>query len=242
MFKPVEIRKELAKERKRLLDAGEILLHDARKILYDDQFTEKNILDNLKSYNKSFGLLDEEEIDKDLVFTKTEIKNICTRYRLRFLDSDVYTGEFPYESILKIKDLNTSQRKDLKHFKVIATAGTLKNPALNEDMLLFCETVYGNYYLIHRWGKPLPLSRKWNYLFIRNFETMLLFTLLSAVILTLITPTKLMTNDPRAEFFSMYRSALFFHILIINTGFVVFYLFKKNIPFSSSCWDSKELR
>jgi hypothetical protein len=241
MFKPVEIRKELARERKRLLDAGEILLHDAKKILYDDQFTEKNILDNLKSYNKSFGLLDEENTDKDLIFTKTEIKNICIRYRLRFLDSDMYTGEFPYESILKIKDLNALQRKDLKHFKIITTVDTLKDSSMNEDMLLFCETVYGNYYLIHRWGKPLPASRKWNYFFLRNFETILLFTILLSAFFTLITPTTLMTNDPKIEFFSMTRGALFFHVMIVNTGFVVFYLFKRNIPFSSSCWDSKRL-
>jgi hypothetical protein len=241
MFRPVHIQNELERERKKLLDAGDILVFDAKRILHDQQFTEKNILGNLKSYNKSFGLLNEEGLNKEQLFTHMEIKNICIRYRLRFVDSDMYTGEFPYESILKIKDLNELQRKDLNYFKVISTVDRLKHPFLDQDTLLFCETVYGNYYLIHRWGAALSARRKWNFFFLRNFETILLFTVLISAFLTLITPTKLMTNDPRAEFFSLYRSALFFHILIINTGFVVFYLFKKGIPFSSSCWDSKKL-
>lgn len=238
MLRKVNINDELQREKKRTSSEADTLVYEAQKILRNQLFTEKNILNNLKSYHKTFGLAEEDGLDKSSIYTLNEIRAICVRHRLRFLDSDKYSGEFPYESVLKIKDLNTLQRKDLCYFKVLTSDERFTARNSDHEALLLAETVYGNYYVIHRWGKPIEASRKWKYLPLRNFETLVLTILLISGLLTLLTPNKLLTTDTRADYFSMYRVACFFHVLILFSGFTVFYLFKRNISFSSACWDS----
>jgi hypothetical protein len=160
VFGKINILSELFKERKRLRSGEDELLLEAKRILISDKFSEKNILDNLKLYNKNFELLNEENIDQSALYTENEIKSICLHYGLYFADSQLYKGEFPYEAILKIKDFNKAQGKDLRHFKLVASAPMFKNPKINTSCLLFCETIYGHYFLIHKWGTPLPWYQK----------------------------------------------------------------------------------
>lgn len=237
MFKPVQIQRELNKERIKIRSSEEVLLFEANKLLLEEQFNEKNILSNLKSYNKSFAFLNEEGLDPNLIFTQREIKNICIRYRLRFVDSQLYMGEFPYESLLKIKDLNALQRKDLLHFKILTTKEKIIDPERNDDALLFGQTIYGNYFLIHRWGNSLPAKRKWMSFPMRNFESLFLCVLLFTATVSFVLPNKYLTTDLRAEYFSLYRIACFFHVLILVAGFTIFYVFGRSKTFSSSDWD-----
>ena len=241
MFRQVQIQEELSRERKKIRSSEDLLLQEAHKLLLQEQFSEKNILSNLKSYTKSFGLLDEEGIDPGFIYSVREIRNICIRYRLRFVDSQVYTGEFPYEVVLKIKDLNAIQRKDLMFFKVLSPLENLKNPALNMDTLLFVQTVYGNYYLVHRWGNSLPASGKIKGFPFRSIETFMMCVITLTALVSLLLPNKYLTTDTHADYFSMYRVACFFHVLILVAGFCVCYLFKTNKSFSVSDWDNPKI-
>src|SRR5262249_7153047 len=38
------------------------------------------------------------------IFELQEIRTVCIRYRLRFLDSSLFKNDFPYEAILRIKE------------------------------------------------------------------------------------------------------------------------------------------
>src|ERR1700752_3058861 len=108
---PMNLQQALENERKEL-SQQEALLQEAQRILFKSRLSEKNILDNLKFYNSSFEFLDNDEIEKEKVFTSAQIKSLCKKQRLRFLSSQSYKGEIPYEAILKRKDLNTNHRKD----------------------------------------------------------------------------------------------------------------------------------
>ena len=99
----------------------EQLLLEAKKILIQGRLTEKYILSNLKFYNSSFDLLDDEAISSEYLFTQQEIKITCKKLRLRFLPSQAFEGEIPYASVLKIKELNYKHQKELKHFKILST-------------------------------------------------------------------------------------------------------------------------
>jgi hypothetical protein len=237
IFKPTYIQHELEKERKKTRSSTDALLLEAEKLLLEERFNEKNILSNLQSYNQSFGLLDEDGINTALIFTHNEIKSSCIKYRLRFLDTQTYTGEFPYEAILKIKDLNALQGKKLQEFKLLSTKQKFSNLSNEEEALLFCKTVYGNYYLIHRWGKPLASNHGVKSFPMRNFECLLVCLLVLTAVISLLIPNKYLTTDVHADYFSMYRTACFFHVLIIVVGFTVFYLFGRNKSFSVSNWD-----
>lgn len=240
MLKNIHIAEALALEKQKIFRQEDGLLEEAKRVLLAERFTEKNILNNLTSYIQSFEFLDEEELDEKKLFRKEELKNCCTVYRMKFLDSQLFKGEFPYEAILKIKDLNQLQRKDIKHFKLLAPRALFKDgDQKNQGALLFAETICGNYYLIHQWGEKIKWNRKITCFPLRNFEALLTCLLLFSLVCTLITPTRMITSDVHVQqdYFSMYRIALFFHIVILTASMVVFRFFAHRLYFSSSQWD-----
>jgi hypothetical protein len=228
---------ELLKERKKLRKAFDQLMLETQRVLVKDKFSEKNILDNLKEYNKSFELLNEEEINEEHLFTLSEIRSFCIKNRLRFIDSQKFKSEFPYESILKIKDINSFQRKDLRHFKVMCSEESLKHPDSKMPCALFVKTVNENYYLIHHWGGTIDSKRKIKYWSLRNFETAFSTLLFIVLFITLIIPNRYLTTDSHVGYFSMYRAACFFHVLIIAIGFFVFRMLATNKKLSADNWN-----
>ena len=148
------LQQALENERKEL-PQQEALLQEAQRILFKSRLSDKNILDNLKFYNSSFEFLDDDEIEKQKTYTLAQIKSLCKKLRLRFLSSQSYTGEISYEAILKIKDLNTAHRKDLKHFKIVSTKDFFASKQSDAAAMLFVQTLYGNYYLLHTIYPPI---------------------------------------------------------------------------------------
>jgi hypothetical protein len=238
MFNSINIRTELLKQKKNSLKKTDFVLDEVNKILKAELFKEHNILNNLKSYNKSFALLDEEGLDETPIFRKEEIKDICVKYRLRFVDSQKFKGHFPYEAVLKIKDLNKHQGKDLEGFKILAAPSVIKDKNNAGQILIFAPTIYGNYYLIHSWGQELKWMHKILSFPLRNFETLGCCLILLALITDLCIPTRHITLDRDATYWCAYRFAVFFHLLIFYSGFTIYILFGFNKPFSGSLWDS----
>jgi len=237
MFSSINITSELFKTRTKKRSQEDVLIDEVKNILSSALLKEDKILGNLKFYNKSFELLDEPEINSDLVFSPEEIKNICIKYRLRFLDSQFYKDEFPYEAVLKIKDLNTTFKKDLKGFKILAQAETFSKKEKNLPCLLFAPTINGNFYLIHTWGKEYKWHRKFTHFPIRTFETLILTLTVFTLIVDLSLPVELITLDRSAPYFCGYRIATYFHLLIFFTGFTAYATFAFNKNFSKSNWN-----
>ncbi|HKC67395.1 MAG TPA: hypothetical protein VKG26_04145 [Bacteroidia bacterium] len=223
-------RKELSKQ--------DALLQEAERILSRSRLSEKNILDNLKFYNSSFEFLDDDEIEKEKTFTQAQIKNLSKKLRLRFLPSQHSASDIPYEAVLKIKDLNKTYRKDLKHFKIISTANFFTTANVNAPAMLFAQTLYGNYYLVHTWGKSFSKWRAVKFFVLRNFESLFACLFLFTLAETLLMPNHLLTTDVRAGYFSLYRAACIFHLLILNAAFTVFGFFNLHLNFSENIWDS----
>lgn len=237
MYGDLNIERELVRE-KNCTSKEELLLQEAKKLLVQSRLSEKNILDNLKFYKSSFEFLDEEEIETQKVFTAQQIKSTAIKLRLRFLPSQAFEGEIPYEAILKIKTLNDFYRKELKHFKILSTVQFFDNVVCRNQALLFGKTLYGNYYHIHTWGKPLKRKRKWLVFPLRNFEYFALCLLLFTLIECLLISDRYLSTDTRASYFSMYRVAAYFHLLILNIGLLIFLLFAFHGNFSNNIWDS----
>lgn len=231
------IENELFKE-KNHATAEERLLHEAQKVLIKSRLTEKNILDNLKFYKSSFEFLDEEEVPAEKIFSLRQIRSTAIKSRLRFLPSQAFEGEIPYEAVLKIKDLNEKYRKELKHFAILSTEDFFADGSSKSQALLFAKTLYGNYFHIHTWGNLLKKRRKLFVFPLRNFEIFALCILTITLIECLSIPNARLSTDWRAGYFSMYRMAAYFHLLILNTGLLIFLLFAFNHNFSENNWDS----
>jgi len=240
MFKNTDIKDQLLKLSGRSRAGGEELVTEARRILQQDLFSEQKILENLVKYNRSSELADEESIDKNQVFTLTEIRQVCIHYRLKFLDSKSFKAELPYEAILKIKHHNLKYSKDLKEFKILAPPQPFSQKNSREGGLLFAKTNYDNFYLIHEWGSGLKWNRKLKYWPLRQFENLFLSLILVTLVITLSLPTWLITLDAKAEYWSGYRAAAFFHLLIFNTGVTAYITFTFAKNFSSSVWNREQ--
>ena len=237
MFSKINITNELLKTRVKKRSQEDVLMNEVKNILSTDLLKENKILGNLKFYNKSFELLDEPKINSALVFSVEEIKNICVKYRLRFLDSQFYKDEFPYEAVLKIKDLNTEYKKDLKGFKILAQAQSFSKKEKGLPCLLFAPTINGNFYLIHSWGREYKWHRKITHFPVRTFETLILTLAVFTLIVDLSLPVELITLDRSAPYFCGYRIATYFHLLIFFSAFTTYATFAFNKNFSKSNWN-----
>lgn len=236
MFAGIHIHEHLTRVRdssRRQVD----LLSEADKILRQDLLSGKNVLDNLGAYNKLASCLEEEEVAQEAIFRITEIRETAVNYRLKFLESKYYKPEIPYEATLKIARLNEEFRKDLREFSLLSEyesfSGTRKTPGA----LLFVKTNYDNYYLVHAWGTRLPWYRRVLAWPLKRFETLILTVILATLVLAMALPTRLITLDHQADYWSGYRAAAFFHLLIFNAGVTVYFTFAFARNLSSTVWD-----
>ena len=239
MFRPPDIAEELTRVRRRTRSAQEELVSEANRILRNDLYSEKKVLEHLVAYEKRIETLDEEDIDSAQVFTPEEIRAICIRQRLRFLDSVEYKPEMPYEAVTRIRELERVYQKHLKHFKVMAFPAAFRKPGDNHVALLFSRTNHGNYFLIHRWGHKPHWTRWMKYWPLRRFETLLATVFSFTLLVTLVLPTSLITLDSHATYWSGYRAAAFMHLFIFNAGITAYLTFAFSRNFSSSVWNRK---
>jgi hypothetical protein len=237
MLQESDVKIQLARLRRKNRTDGEQLVHEAKRILNNDLFTETKILENLKHYNTSFGVLDEEDLDPSHIFTLEEIKQVAVMYRLKFLESNFYKPEIPYEAVLKIKHLNESFGKEIKTFSILAHPTAFRIRERNDESLLFVRTNHDNFYLVHRWGKEFKSMRKIENFPFRNFETLALTVVAVTLLITAILPTRFITLDSKATYWCGYRAAAFFHLLIFNLGMTIYFTFAFGKNFSSSTWN-----
>ncbi|MBN8692389.1 MAG: hypothetical protein J0L69_04285 [Bacteroidetes bacterium] len=242
MFNSLNISSQLEKIRTKNRKHEDILLNEVKNILGADLLKENKILNHLKFYNQAFELVDETEVDYSLIYTLQEIKKTCVNYRLRFLDSQHYKNEIPYEAVLKIKDFNAEHRKDLKRFKILAPVSAFIRGDNNLPCLLFAETLNGNYYLIHAWGQDFKWYRALFSFPFRSIETLFLSVALFTLIVDVSLPVQLITLDRTAPYWCGYRVATYFHLLIFFSGFTTYGMFAFHKHFSSSDWNNTNIR
>lgn len=240
MFSDVKIIEALSLERKKFHEEGDMVVREFNKILSNEQFNEKNILKNLKSYNQNFDLLDEDLLDKSRIYGIKEIKNICIQYNLRFLDSQLYKGEFPSEAIYTIQELNKEQRREFRNFKVLGPVEIFRQKGIETDPMLFAETRYGNFYLIHQWDNKVKWYASLLQFPMRKFENLIGTLIVFSALIALLTPNKLLVSDGDFGYWDTHRMAFFFYAIIFNSAFTVFFLFAFHRSFSSSSWDENK--
>jgi hypothetical protein len=235
----INILEGLRKVRNRTKTNEDTLVDEAQRILRNDLFTDKKILQNLKQYANSNELITEEDVNPEYIFTLKEIKTMAINYRLKFLESKYYKPEIPYEAVLKIKELNATYKKELKQFKILSVAESFSGKAVENNAALFAKTNHDNYYVIHTWGTDLERGRKIKYWPLRNVETLAITIMVFTLIVTLSLPTNLITLDTKATYWCGYRAGTFFHLLIFFTGFTTYFTitFAKN--FSSGNWNKQ---
>lgn len=145
-------------------------------------------VENVKNKLRSNERKTEELNDNPRIFTESEIKSIAIRYGLRFLPSDMYKGNLPNDLGQKIKDCeNIYGRKSsnsyyVSPYYILAPKESFQLQSKPKDPLMFLSIGNDKYYLIHKWGNDLSITRWFSNLFVRNEDSFFVMLSLSITI------------------------------------------------------------
>lgn len=225
-FNTVDLHKELKKVKSKEKIP---LVEEVDSILKQGQEHDKAIYNRFKKSGQELFI--ESEFDENNIFTLDQIKSICIKYRLRFLDSKRFKGEIPYEAVSKIKQLEREKGAGLNGFKIIAPKKLFQLDDKDADPLLFLQLSENKFYFIHKWGRELNLFRSLIVMPFRSFMNMFWFLVGVAFFFSLAVPTQ------SIDVFAF----LFVHSFIAICGIACMLIFMFRENFSDVEWDSKFL-
>lgn len=234
------------------LNLEKALLHERQKeaneeqilrayldVLEQDGKQEARIAENIKEPNTPrLTPVNIDSMEAGNIFTERQIKNICVRYRLRFLDAALFKGDIPYEAIKIIKQIQNKDGIELKNFKIVAPAGLFRLKYKDKDPILFLNLGNGYYYKIHKWGKDLhPLRGLLMYPF-RSFTTMFKSIIGVSFASAALMPSSVMMGPYDSSSFPI-RVIFFFYMFIALAGLTSLYGFSRMKNFSERLWNSQ---
>ena len=227
-MKRVNLFEELLIERGKEVSSKELMLSLQKIWSTNDKIGNELQQKNSESYNNLIF----KKMETKNIFHKDTIKKICVRYRLRFLDSNLFKGDYPNNITNIISELEKKHETKLSNFMIMAPSKLfkIKSP---DDPVLFIPIGNSYYYLIHKWGKEFNFLRKLIVLPFKNIDNLTIFSILVSVIFALI--GKLIIP-------SLTLSEVFILFLFLVKGFIfiffyMFFLTRRN--FSESIWNSK---
>jgi hypothetical protein len=230
----VNIENELLKQR----DNQQDILNQFYSIFSNEKAKEQEILQRLKGNNYSqFSDLKIDENELSKIFSIAVIEKICVKYRLRFLHSKHFKADFPFEAVIKIKELEKKYSTEIKDFYVLAPFSVFDLKDINEDPLLFAKVGEGNYYLIHKWGNDLNFARSILNFPFRSIYHFFVSNIILALVFSMSFPLSVLNVKTEDE--GMMRLWFCTHCLI---AFFSFFLFMGSLTFkgfSSNTWNSK---
>ena len=211
------------------------LLAEVKNILDLDDYKEESVYNKLQSQGgfsqNSFNI---DLLDPDRIYHVEHIKAICIDYRLRFLDSKLFKGSIPYEAIMKIKALDKEHGIELSGFKIMAPSKLFKLENA-DDPLLFAPIGNDYYYLIHKWGNDLSPFRKFAVLPFKNFENLMMLTVLVSLIASFFVPKGLFSIETSGVQFLLIFLFMFKSVAAV----VLYYGFAAGKNFNTAIWNSK---
>ena len=235
-FDDVNVKNELFKQKN---ETGNSLLNQVSAILSTSVKKDEEVLYRLQ--NKPINTIIDSDIiaeeDQKNIFNLSQIKDVCLKYNLRFLDSSYFKPDFPYEAISKIKAFEQKYEVTIKQFKLVAPGEVFKLEDCNKDPLLFAQLAENRYYLIHQWGNDLKWYRAVLSYPFRSIFSFFTFLWLPALIIGFAIPFSWLQVDADLELnFRLYLTVFSFISLFF---FSIFLGSTSHKNFSDLTWDSK---
>ena len=235
----INLQNELIKERKKLRFDNEQEVLTAFKSLFNAQKGEsQKILERILGSNGEFNKLETDLLKTENIFHLNEIKSICIKYRLRFLDASKFKGEIPLEAIKKVDELQKEHNTELAGFKIIAPANMFRLQERDKDPLLFAPLGNGYFYLVHKWGNDLSFFRKALVYPFRNFESLFKSVIGLCAAIALSVPSEVMMGPLDKTSFNI-RVIFFFYLFFAFAALTALYGFSRVKNFNENLWNSK---
>lgn len=214
--------KKVTAENDFLLELKEVL----NKAYQEDIAIEKRIFDKRKEQT-----IDWNQLDVKKIFSLDQIRSICIKYRLRFLDSTIFKGEIPAEAISKIKQLEKDLGIPLQNYKIVAPKEMFRLQDKNSDPILFLKLSDNLYYMIHKWGGDISTLRFLMAFPMRSIMHFAAVLMGLSIVIAFLIPTDSLGN-------SLF---IWINAFIFMCGACCLVLFSIHENFSFIEWDSKYL-
>jgi hypothetical protein len=177
---------------------------------------------------------DFDQLETHKIYHLEQIRDVCIRFRLRFLDLKYFKNKLPESALEAVNSIEDKHNTVLTDFKIMAPS-VLFRLERKDDPLLFVPIGNGYYYLIHKWGNDLHPMRSilmWPF---KNIWNLLITLLGVSWIATEMTPMGLFTKTPDTTSYWM----LFFFMFKAIASVVLFYGFALGKNFNPAIWNSK---
>jgi len=177
---------------------------------------------------------DFDQLETHKIYHLDQIRDVCIRFRLRFLDLKYFKNKLPESALEAVNSIEDKHNTVLTDFKIMAPS-VLFRLERKDDPLLFVPIGNGYYYLIHKWGNDLHPMRSilmWPF---KNIWNLLITLLGVSWIATEMTPMGLFTKTPDTTSYWM----LFFFMFKAIASVVLFYGFALGKNFNPAIWNSK---
>lgn len=177
---------------------------------------------------------DFDQLETHKIYHLEQIRDVCIRFRLRFLDLKYFKNKLPESALEAVNSIEAKHNTVLTDFKIMAPS-VLFRLERKDDPLLFVPIGNGYYYLIHKWGNDLHPMRSilmWPF---KNIWNLLITLLGVSWIATEMTPMGLFTKTPDTTSYWM----LFFFMFKAIASVVLFYGFALGKNFNPAIWNSK---
>ena len=229
------LQEELIKNRAKEL-RGKSVLNWVNELLKEVDNQHNRIENTLKSSNSisKINKFDLEQLDSNRIFHISQIRDICMQYRLKFLDTSFFKGDYPNETISKINELERNHDLEIQGYKIIAPSILFKLKKA-DDPLLFAPIGNNLYYLIDKWGNDINVARKLKYWPVRTFDNFAFTLLFTTILLTTLCHQLFFgTEGTVAHFFIVF---LFFLKGVI--GMALFFGVSIGKNFTEYSWQSE---
>jgi len=235
LFSKINLRTELIRERQ----AQEDLLIEARRLLQEFDSKEADMRIRLQgSPTGSSSLISPVEEDMHRIFHLNEIKNLCVRFRLRFLNTMYFKSEYPFEALSEIRDFERRYKTKIKEFYIAAPDHSFDLENINKDPLLFASLGEDKYFLLHQWGNDLAWYKKLTLWPLRSFKNCFISLWIAALLFSFIIPSSIIqVTSFEGEMY--LRLWLTVHVFIAFFGFTVWAGLTFDKTVSNKNWNSK---
>jgi len=234
----INLRSEL--EKAQLEFEQHLLIREVEKILSAESGTEHAISSRIKTNREPIALPRQMValLDHNDIFDIESIETICTRFRLRFLESSLFKGDIPADAIRNIKHIESTRGIRFERFRIIAPEERFQLIDSTKDPILFAELPDGRYYFIFQWGNdPRWYQRILKYPF-RHIGTLAASSSVLGLLVALLVPSQF--ESWQAEFFYRFFMFSMSSCLVMTLAIIAGIMYSKD--FSENVWNSRFIR
>lgn len=214
----------------------EEVLEEAVAILKAQEAIDGEAFARIKGSSNNPGTVRLTEfLDPKRIFTEQAIETLCTRYRLRFLESKMFKGQIPFEAVSELMQAEKSVGTTFSRFFIVAPAERFLLKDSQKDPLLFASLGNGKYYFIHQWGKDMSWYKAALRYPFRHFRALCVTSMAVSLLLACLLPVEF--SSGKVEFF--FRFFLFGALSCLFVTLAVIAGIICSEDFSENVWNSR---